>query len=224
MDTAVQAAPTGARLLTLRANLLPAEVIARRQVRRIRVVVLIALALVVLLLLAWYGVGAFRKLRADYQLTAAQEQANTLRTQQGRYRELIEAQTKSTAIKKQLATLMATDVTWSSFSSSLRTAAPAGIGLTSVALSLADAGQGAGQQSSTASGLPSTGGTPIGTVTITGTGSSRYLIANYAEKVATLKGVGTALLTSASKQDSGITFTIVADLSPVLVSHLHTTN
>ena len=45
-----------------------------------------------------------------------------------------------------------------------------------------------------------------------------------AENVAALKGVGTALLTSATVQDAGVAFTIRADLSPALVSHLYTAN
>lgn len=219
---------SAARLLTLTANLLPPEVIERRQVVRLRQIVLISLGTALVLLATGYAIASHRSSSEQDKVDTAERQALVLRQQQRGYTELVDAQTQSTTINRQLATLLATDVEWARLFGSLRAAAPRGLALTSLGVALTDpttgGDTGSGTGSTTASGLPSADGTsPIGTLTISGTSSSKAAIANYLDTVATVTGVGNTLLSGVTDQDSGADFTLRADLSPVALSHHYTT-
>ncbi|GAA3384546.1 PilN domain-containing protein [Cryptosporangium minutisporangium] len=210
------------RLLTLSANLLPPEVVQQRQVGRIRLIVLAALGTVLVLLAAWYALAHWQSARQEEKLAAAETEAIGLRQQMRAYSELINAQTQSTQINNQLSTLLATDVQWSTLLARLRAAAPRGLELTGVSIALTDPTTG-GSSTTTASGLPSSDGkTPIGSLTINGTSTTKSAIAGYVDSLGKVSGVGNVLLAGVTDQEDGSNFTLRADLSPTLLSHHYT--
>ncbi|EXG81054.1 hypothetical protein [Cryptosporangium arvum] len=209
------------QLLLLGANLLPPEIVARRQVGKIRLVAVAILVVTLLLVLAVYAVAWTQKVRSRGDFDEVTASSNVLRAQQGKYRELIVAQTAADQIKGQLATLMADDVTWTPVLRSIRAAAPSGVGLTGLILTVTDPTQRSSEGVMTSSGLPSTTGSPIGALTITGTGSSNAAIATFVDSLAKVSGISGALLTNATEQDDGIVFGVRADLSPTLLSKLY---
>lgn len=211
------------RLLSLRADLLPSEVVERRQVVKVRLIVLIVLATVVVLLAAWFGLASWQVSRQESKLAATETEAIRLRAQQRQYSELISAQTQSTKINSQLATLLKTDVQWSTLISKLRAAAPRGLDLTAVSVALTDPttqGSTGSGSTTTASGLPSEdGAAPIGSLTMSGTSTTKTAIAYYVDAIGKVPGIGNVLLSGATDQEAGTDFTLRADLSPTLLSN-----
>ncbi|GAA0275775.1 hypothetical protein [Cryptosporangium japonicum] len=209
------------QLLLLGANLLPPEVVAHRQVRKIRLVMIALLVVTALLVLTVYAAAWVRKVRSQDDLDAVTDASGQLRAQQSRYGELITAQASANQIKGQLALLMADDVTWTPLVRSIRSATPAGVGLTGVLLNVIDPSQRSSDGVMTSSGLPSATGSPIGALTITGLSSSNAAIATFVDSVAKISGITGSLLTNATAQDKGIVFGVKADLSPTLLSKLY---
>ncbi|MFI5953675.1 PilN domain-containing protein [Cryptosporangium sp. NPDC051539] len=212
------------RLYALGANLLPPEIAQQRQVVRIRLIVLASIGTVIVLLAAWFALSKWQTSRQEGRLADAETQAIVLRQQQRQYGELINAQTQSTRINNELATLLATDVQWSTLFAKLRAAAPGGLELTGITVALTDpttqGTTGANTTATTASGLPSADGkTPIGSLTINGTATSKPAIATYADAIGKLPGVGNVMLSGVTVQDGGSDFTIRIDLSQSLLSH-----
>ncbi|MFG1925876.1 hypothetical protein [Cryptosporangium sp. NPDC048952] len=220
-----QTVPAGppARLLSLRADLLPSEVVERRQVVRIRLAVIVVLGTVVVLLAAWFALASWQVGRQENKLESTETEAITLRTQQRQYSELIGTQTQSTKINGQLATLLKTDVQWATLIAKLRAAAPTGLDLTNVSVALVDPttqGSTGSGSVTTASGLPSKdGAAPVGSLTITGTSRTKTAIAGYVDTIGAVPGIGNVLLAGVTDQEDGSDFTLRADLSPTLLSH-----
>jgi Tfp pilus assembly protein PilN len=220
-----EAVPAGppVRLLALSADLLPPEIVQRRRIVRIRLIVLASIGAVLVLLAGWFALSTWQVGRQEDKLAATETEAIGLRTQQRQYSELINAQTQSTKIDNQLATLLKTDVQWATLTARLRAAAPRGLELTAVAVALTDpTTQGATGNSATttASGLPSSDGkTPIGSLTISGTSTTKTAIASYVDAVSKVSGIGNVLLSGVTDQEDGSDFTLRADLSPTLLSH-----
>ncbi|TQS45394.1 PilN domain-containing protein [Cryptosporangium phraense] len=216
------------RLYALGANLLPPEIEQQRQFVRIRLIVLASIGTVIVLLAAWFALAKWETSRQDSKLADAETEAIVLRQQQRQYSELITAQTQSTKIGNQLSTLLATDVTWSTLLTKLRAATPTGLDLTGITVTLTDpttqGTTGGNSTATTASGLPSKDGkTPIGSLTITGSSTSKPAIATYADAVGKLPGVGNVMLSGVTAQDDGSDFTLRVDLSPSLLSHHYST-
>ncbi|SHN20926.1 PilN domain-containing protein [Cryptosporangium aurantiacum] len=230
MTTAVSPpVPDGSthRLLALSANLLPPEVVQQRRLVRIRLVVLASLGTVIVLLAAGYAVAHWQSTRQEQKLADAQTEAIVLHQQMRAYDELVTAQTQTTKIDTQLAKLLATDVQWATLFGKLRAAAPRGLDLTGVSVALTDpttqGTSGGSSSTTTASGLPSADGkTPIGSLTINGTSTTKTAIAGYVDSIGKVTGVGNVLLAGVTDQDDGTDFTLRADLAPTLLSHHYT--
>lgn len=218
------------RLLGLSANLLPPEIKDNRRIVLVRWVTLVALATVVVLLGAWYAVTWYQTSQERDKATEAETIALSLRQQQRNYHELIAAQSQTALLNSQLKSLLATDVQWATLFTALRAAQPKGVALTNLAVALADpTASGAGAVStsanlSTASGLPSAdGSTPIGALTIGGTGTTKGVIAAYVDAMGTVPGVGNTLLSGVTNNDTtGVDFTVRADLSKAALSGYYT--
>ncbi len=197
------------RLLTIAANLLPAEIIAARRAKAVRTRVIAVLAAVVLLLGGWYGFAAYQAKLAQDELDAARAEQATLAAQQARYDEVVKMQADSTAISASLSTLFANDMRWATLLGTLRTdAAATNVKVTSVN------GNVAPTEAAGAAKLPSTTDDKvIGTLTITGTGPDKRSIAAYLDRLGRADSLANLYLTSATRNDKSEQFNLTADIT-----------
>jgi Tfp pilus assembly protein PilN len=195
------------RIPAISANLIPGEIVEARRVRKIKRVVLSALAGVVVLLAAWYGVSYYQTSMARGDLSRAEQRAEALRREQKAFDELVRTQAESQAIRAQLSVLLANDLQWAGLVTAVRAAAPAGVEIIGLTCSVAQTG---GQPARNAGGeLPNRGAEPvIGTVTVTGLASSKPSVAAYVDALGTVAGLANPLLNSATQEGSRVRFTV----------------
>ncbi len=206
------------RILPIAANLLPPEIAASRRARRTRRIVLLALIVFVALLMGWYVLASHETSTARSDLSRAEDAAQRLVRQQSAYSQVVAIQAESKAIGTQLAALLANDLQWSQLLSSLQKAAPAGVTLTGITSAL-ESGTAAGTAGSTAGAAGGTAGTTaqlpnlsggksIGTVTVTGSSTTKAGVAAYVDALAKVRGVANPLLTDATEQQGHVDFTV----------------
>jgi hypothetical protein len=192
------------RILSISARLLPDEVIAARRAHRVRGLVIVILAVVLVGLGSWYAFAQYQVAQADDELTGVNADAQTLQHKQLEYADVVNTQSRSTMIANQLATLMANDLRWAALVGTLRTtAAASGIQLDGVNGQLNTGADGTGVLNN--GGLPSTTTQKIvGTVSVTGTAPDKVSLARYVDALsdtATVKVVADPYLTSATEGD-----------------------
>jgi Tfp pilus assembly protein PilN len=202
---------SGLRFVAVRADLLPDEIISARQADVVRRKVLIGLALVVALLVAWFGASWWQTSGARSDLTDQQRQAVASRNQQNEFGPLVAAQNGAQSIRTELQKLMAGDLPWKTMLTALRAQAPAGVTLTNVSATMtagaAVAGNG-GASTEQAATLNQSGKQEVGNLTLTGTGPDKNSVAAYADRLSRMKGLTAPLITSVVVADRTVTFTI----------------
>ena len=186
------------RILPISADLLPSEILDNRRGRKVRRIVLIALAGLVVAIAAWYGEARYQSWVAGTAVVTAEENALQAQRQQRDFAELVATRAESQAINTQLGGLLATDLRWSELLSSLRAAAPPGVEVTSAVGTLVEAGA-----------EPADGATTeaVGKLTVTGTGTTKAGVAAYVDALAGVTGLGNPLLNSVTDQEGELQFT-----------------
>jgi Tfp pilus assembly protein PilO len=203
------------RVLSIRANLLPAEIMAGRNARRMRVVVIVVLVLVAVLMGAWYAHALSNKKQADQDLTEVSAQVSAVRKSQDKYNDVVTIKNQNETITKQLSSLLANDLPWATLTDTIRdTGTTAGVTVAGISGTLTD-GTGA------ASGLPST--TTASTVVmlqITGSGPDKKTVAKYVEALGSLPTLTNPYLGSATQNEATtaggptiVTFTLSAEVT-----------
>jgi hypothetical protein len=193
------------------ANLLPDEVVASRDARRLRQRVLIALGGLLVLLVAVYGLAVIQTAHARGQLSAAQSQATSLQKQERAFAPLVQAQAQAQAIRSRLAQLMSGDIQWKNLIETLRKT-PSGIALTSATINLSIAQN--NQNASSANGqagldvLNQTGRKSIGELMITGSATDKNAIAGYVDSLATVPGFAAPFPASVTLSGHAYTFNV----------------
>jgi Tfp pilus assembly protein PilN len=209
------------RMVRVSANLLPVEILDSRRERKVRRVVLAALAGCLVLMAAWYALARYQTADAQDTLSGVQEQVTSLQNQQHKYSGVVATQAQAEAIGKQLNDLFAGDIQWSALLSSIRAAVPAGIGLTSLACALND------PKATVAVGgvttLPNmTASKPIGSVTISGTATSKTVVATYMDALAKVANIGNPYVNGVTLEDKTYQFTVKLDILATAVSGRYT--
>ncbi|MBN1173630.1 MAG: hypothetical protein JXA67_15780 [Micromonosporaceae bacterium] len=151
------------RIPQVSANLLPAEILEARRQRAARRSTIIAVIGVLVVLAGWFGHATYLTSTADDRLERAKETVGRLTGQQNAFADLTSAQAQSQLIGRQLATLMANDLPWSTLLTQLQASAPEGVLVTSVfgsLLSSAEEGSTGGAGGTAGSG--GTGGEATG--------------------------------------------------------------
>jgi hypothetical protein len=219
--------PAGAPLATLRiplirANLLPEEITAGRNARRIRDVLIVAVVLVIGALGGWYYLAAQDRNEAAESLDAMTQQVDTTRAQTRRqeYTKVTQVIEEQNTIKNELKVAMANDLPWSTVLGKIRNSGVKDITVTSINGSLVDktvATAGARQA--------------VATMTILGTGKDKKTIAAYLDALAKVDGIAHVYLTTAGAQSDatggstkkGWTFSITASVTNELLCGRFTT-
>lgn len=196
------------RVLNIRANLLPPELTAGREARRMRVFVIVALVLVAALLSAWYAHARSEKSQADRDLDEVSAQIVKIRSGQSQDNKAATVKKQNETITTQLKTLLAQDLRWAALTDEVRsTGAKAGVTLTAVSGSLANA-------AAADSTLPSTtSATTVVSLQINGTAADKKTIAGFVDALGTLPDVADPYLTSATQTDDGMSFTLSAQVT-----------
>ena len=215
MDTPTAPAATdGLRLLAIRANLLPNEVLAARAADVTRRRVLIALGALVAVLALAFGASWWQTHAADNDLSAEQRRATTLQAQTQTFAPLVAAQGATTSVRSQLQRLMSGDVSWQRMLASLQAEAPAGVTLTQVSGTITTAaGAANGTTTGTTNALPTTGGTSVGSLTITGTARDKDSVADYTDALAGTKGLSAPFLNSVTAGEHDVTFNLTVPIT-----------
>jgi hypothetical protein len=190
------------RIPPFSANLLPVEIVEARRVRKVKRVVVSALAGFVAVLVAWYAVAYYQTSAARSNLHEAESRTGTLRQQQKAFDELVKAQAESKAINTELSVLLGNDLQWAGLIAATRGAAPSGVQITGVAGTVA----GTGVRTAQGAGATLPNSVPdklVGTLTVTGTGTTKAVVASYIDAVAKVTGLANPMLSSAVQLGCG---------------------
>jgi Tfp pilus assembly protein PilN len=210
-DVSKPAAPGPRRVATVRANLLPDEVISARQALVVRRQVLTALGALVVLIVACYGLSWWQTRSARNDLDSIQRRNTTLTDQQNQFRPVVEAQSGALRISTQLHRLMAGDLSWNDLINRIRGAAPSGVTVTDLDGTVST---GTATGTAPAAAVPAAPGTaagteqPVGTLTLSGSARDKNSVAAFADKLGRVRGLSTPLITSVATTDHQVTFSI----------------
>jgi Tfp pilus assembly protein PilN len=205
------------RLLSIAADLLPAEIVELRQGRRIRRVVFSALAGVLVVLLAWYALAVFQTADARDNLATAQADAQSLTRQQHTFGDLINTQAQGQAIAGQLSELFGRDLGWGRVLTQVLAAAPTGVTVTGLDGAMLDTSGVPAAKTATLSGEPR-----LGKLTVIGLGTSKSVVATYVDALAKIVGLGSPLVTNAALEVGGWKFTVQLDITQAALGGRYT--
>jgi Tfp pilus assembly protein PilN len=210
----VSALPLGApaRFVTVRAHLMPAEVIARRRVGAMKRQVTVALAVLLLAVLGWFSAVVWTTHNAKTQLAAAQSHTTALQQEQRQFAPLIAMQSNAATINNELTQLMVGDLRWNAMLETLRRLGGSRILLTSVNGTITS---GAGSQTQGQAGgttgidhLNTSGSPEVGTLTIQGSAPDKDTVAAFVDALTGVTGLNSPLVASVSGAAGHLTFTV----------------
>ncbi|MFI6073670.1 PilN domain-containing protein [Actinoplanes sp. NPDC051343] len=204
-----------ARLLPIRAKLLPSEITSRRNARRMRAFVIAAVLVAIAGLGGWSADAYHDHSLAKDDLAAVNAQIdkvnNTMTDPQ--HAAVTKAVSDNKAMSDELKTLMANDLRWSTLLDNVRsTGTKAEITISQITVSLADKG-------TTTTGPATAGAAPVATLSLQGTAKDKSTIAGFIKKLGSTPGIGNPYLTTASQSAetadtaAHYTFTISADVT-----------
>ena len=215
--------------ILIRANLLPEEITEARRGGKVRRIVLAALAVFTATLAAWYGLALIQTANAQADLNDSQDQVQRLTKQQNGFADVIAAKNGSDAIRTQLAAALAGDLAWSRLLTDLQKVAPAGVQLTAVTGSATpavpvapvdpagsaspDPAAAAAAAAAAATAAAAAAAAPVGTLSLTGLGPNKLVVAAYVDALGTVKGLSNAYLGSATVQDGKLQFIVRLDIT-----------
>lgn len=203
-------------LLSLRANLLPDEIVAARRVDVVRRRVLLGLVALVALLVLGYAGSWWQTHTAENDLASAQNEASSLQRQVNAFGPLVTAQSHTSGIRGQLQQVMVGDLPWKSMLTTLRTNAPAGVSLTGVdgVVTIGTVASTGAAGAAGAAGAPGTqplpaGLTQVGTLTLNGTARDERSVADYADSLTHAKSLALPFVSSVTQAQKGsVTFSM----------------
>lgn len=201
-DLATTTVENSRRIIPIFANLIPTEVAEVRRGRQARRATLFGLAILAVVIGGVYALTVVETVSTQSELDEVSARSGQLTTQTKlpEFVKLTQTQDESRLIEKQLTELMASDLPWAKLLAEVRAKAPRGVGVNTVASALAP------KQAATTTQTPTTATVvPIGTITITGTGPSKPVIAGYVDNLAALDGVADPYVTTVSTDSAGKT-------------------
>jgi Tfp pilus assembly protein PilN len=194
-----------ARILTIRANLLPQDISDGRRARRTRTVVILAVVLVLALLSGWYWHAAREKQTAEDDFAFITQQVTDVQKDQREYNDLTSTKNTITVMSSQLSKLMAKDAPWQTLLDEARTTGDKyDVKITQLDGTLATVPQAAETSDE------------IGSIVINGTAPDKKAVAKYMLALVALKAKGFAdpfVSTVSGADKSGVSFTITVSLT-----------
>lgn len=220
-------------------DLTPPELIASRRLRKVRVAVIAAVALVI----AGAGAGyyAVRDQAQDAAATVASEQARseTLRAQQSQYSNVTALQVSIDQANAELATLMTSDVDTDELLGAIWHALPDGMTIGQIAVTIPPQTSGASPEAASgrsgAGTLDTSEQAHIGTMTLSGTGTELNDVPAFIDRLRHIDGIFDPYPTSnVTNTDgagdasdgvgqAGTTYSLQVTLTDALLTHLYAT-
>jgi len=199
------------RVLNISANLLPEEIVAARQARRTRGLVLVVVAAVAALCASWFGLAHHQKQQADQDLAKATAAVTDLQHDQREFTETLQVQADTKLLSEQLTAVMANDMDWAALLATLRSAGtPSDISVSGVNGQLNSAEGG----SSTANVLPGSATDTVGSLLVSGKGPDKKAVAAYVDLLGRQTVVANPYVTSvASEESGGVSFSLRVDIT-----------
>ena len=194
------------RYATIRANLLPDELIATRRVSVLKRRIAIGLAGLLVLLILGYGVSWWQTSSSHDGLAAAQRDTTALLNKQNSYTPLVDAQNQSATIQTALRKLMVGDLSWTDMIAVLAKSAGGGVLISQISGQLtAGAAAGAAPTSGGFGVLNETGKQAVGSITLTGTAPDKNAVAAFVDKLSVVPGLAAPFPASVSAvNDNGV--------------------
>jgi cytoskeletal protein RodZ len=194
-----------ARVLSIRADLLPPEIRDSRRSRRTRSLVLILLFFTLVGLGTWYWQAGIAKQAADDEYNTTFQELTDARKAQKENKDiqaLIEYKQDGESLNKELKNILADDLSWSNLLNLLRDQArKEKVTITEVTGSLVD------KASAEADGAVA------GTATITGLAANKRLVADYVNELGGLQHVTNPFVTSVSTEEDGVSFSLTVSIT-----------
>ncbi|WP_433209582.1 hypothetical protein ACQP00_45430 [Dactylosporangium sp. CS-047395] len=192
------------RILPIAADLMPLEITGTRHVRRVRRGVISGVALVVALVVGWYGYSVHEHSRAEDDRQAILDTSQDLTRQKHKqYDELTRIQAESGQIDQRLEQMLEYDLSWSKMLASLRdTAAAKNVKLSGITAALSQEAL-----------IGKAEGDVIGNVTLTGKAPSKDAVAAYVDALVGVAGVANPFPSDATQEADGVSFTIRVDIT-----------
>ena len=191
-----------ARVLPIRANLLPAEITAGRRAKRVRIALIGAVLAVVVVMGLWYVYAVQQKATATENLEVVNNQVRLAQQSKTRHTELTRIINEQEVITKELKTLLANDLPWAKTLDTVRaTGTAAGVTVTEIV----------GTMSVPQNG---TAGDAVVTLSVTGSGSDKKTVALFVERLAEVKGMTDPYLSTATQNEDKVDFALTVELTP----------
>lgn len=198
------------RMLAVRADLLPDEIVIARRERATQRRVVIGLALVLASLIAGYGFSWLQTHNANDDLSAAQNQIVTLTQKQQEFGPLVQAQAKSAQVQDMLSGLMANDLDWAKLLADVRSKASDGVAIANITGTVSTAAS-VGAVSPTGGGLGvlnASGQAQIGTLTISGSAPSKDAVAAFVDRLGGVTGLAAAFPANVAGNNGQYTYSV----------------
>lgn len=203
----------------IHADLLPAEVLTSRHLKVVQRGVVSVFAGFVVLLVLVYLLAVFPQAHSAESAVNEKEAAgDSLMAQKASYSAVTDVTDQINLVQQQGAQLMAGDVVLSGPLMTVLTRVPAQVSLSQVQVSLTPVGA-VSAAGTGGSSLDTSGETPIGSITINGVAPVFLSAPQYATAISKLDGVIDVQLQSNAFDSENFTFTIVATVTDVLLSH-----
>jgi type II secretory pathway pseudopilin PulG len=194
-----------ARILTIRADLLPPEIRDGRRARRTRSLVVLLLVVTLAGLGTWYWQATLAKQGADDEYAATFQSLNDARNAQRKNQDiqnLIQYKQDGETLNEELKVVLADDLSWSNLINLVNEVArEQRVELTEVTGALAE------------KNAAGTDGTMVGTLTLTGTAANKRIVADYVNELGTLKHVTNPFVTTVSTEEEVVNFTLTVNVT-----------
>jgi cytoskeletal protein RodZ len=214
------------RVLSIAANLLPAEITDARREHKLRWIVAAMLVVVVVALGGWDVAARMQTSDQQATLKSTQNRVDSLAKTRLQYANLSNIKSENVTISQQLTKLMAQDVAWYKLVPTLRsTAQTAGVSLTNINAILSSATTGAAAAPATGTGTASAPGiatNQVGTITIVGVTPDKPQLAAYLQQLAAVPGLSNPFLTTLSAQGGQYQFSLTVSFTSSLFSGRYT--
>jgi Tfp pilus assembly protein PilN len=195
------------RFVTIRANLLPDEIVAKRRLHALKRLLLLSLAALLVLIVAWYALALLQTSSAKSDLSSSQRTTAALKSEQQQFGPLVFAQSQSATIKAELTKLMVGDLQWKQMLTTLRSNATGGVAITAVTGTATVGTLPPTSTTNTGIGvLNQTGKQQVGTLTITGTAPDKNSVAAYIDSLTKVPGLAAPYPASVTNTAGKLTF------------------
>jgi hypothetical protein len=190
-----------ARLLTIRADLMPPEIRDGRRARRTRTLIVLLLVATLAVLGAWYWQAATAKKTADDAYNETFQSLTKVRADQktSEFKALVEYQEGGEVLDGELKKILTNDLSWTNMISLILDRAED----TDPDMTVSDI-----SANLDAAGTKNANAAQVGTLTVTGVAENKRIVADYVNKLGDLEDLVNPFVTSVTKTDEGFAYTL----------------